>query len=63
MGVLPVCHILKPADNMVIMFAQYNVVLSVVEGFANGAPYGRFFALVLLLVLEEKEKRLMVENR
>ncbi len=63
MGVLPVCHILKPADNMVIMFAQYNVVLSVVEGFANGAPYGRFLALVLLLVLEEKEKRLMVENR
>lgn len=63
MGVFPVCCILKPTDNMVIMFAQYNLVLSVVEGFANGAPYGRFFALVLLFVLEEKEKLKMKVER
>lgn len=56
MGAVPIMHILRKSEEGAVMFAQYNLGMSFVECFANGAPYGRFFALVLLLVFEAKEK-------
>ncbi|MDD6211890.1 MAG: hypothetical protein PUB22_01875 [Clostridiales bacterium] len=57
MGVVPIIHLLRPSRNPLVMFAQYNLALTFVESFANGAPYGRFFVLVLLLIAEEKAKQ------
>lgn len=56
MCLVPIKHLLPKAENGATMFAQYNLGMSFVECFANGAPYGRFFALMLLLALEGKEK-------
>lgn len=62
MGILPVMHLLKPSKNTLVMFAQYNLCLALAESFANGAPYGRFFALILLLVAEQKEKGMLADT-
>ena len=51
-GIEPVRHVFRKPQNTAIEFAQYYTVLRVIQNFSNGTPYGTFFPIVLLYVLE-----------
>lgn len=51
-GIAPFCHVIKKPNNSVIEFAQYYVILQLIQNFANGTPYGNFLPIVLLYTLE-----------
>lgn len=51
-GFLPLRHVVKKPENSAIEFAQYFVVLRLVQNFANGTPYGNFLPIILLYTFE-----------
>ena len=51
-GIIPIIHLFHKPKNSAIEFAQYYVVLRIVQNFSNGTPYGTFFPIVFLYALE-----------
>lgn len=53
----PIKMIMHKPANAGIEFAQYYVVLRIIQNFSNGTPYGTFFPIVLLYVFEMLSKK------
>lgn len=51
--IVPIRHLIRKADSPGVMAAQYLATLSVFEGLANSFPYGHFFTIVLLLMMDD----------
>lgn len=59
MFVVPLKYLWKKTNSAAVMAAQYFTVLSMIEGLFNSFPYGKFFSIVLLLMVSDWENKKM----
>lgn len=61
-GIIPIFHVFRKPNNAAVEFAQYCVVLRIIQNFSNGTPYGTFLPLILLYVFEYAGKNSLIDH-
>ena len=51
-GITPIKHVFRKTKNPAVLWAKFGVILTVIQGFSNGTPYGKFLYIVTMYMLE-----------
>lgn len=55
-GIIPFTHVLRKTSNGALLWARFGVVLTIVQNFANGTPYGGFIYIIAMYMFENSEE-------
>ena len=54
-GVVPLKHVLHRTSSKALLWAKFGTVLTLVQGFSNGTPYGKFLYIIAMYMIEMKD--------